>query len=621
MTDDITSAPQPVGHLANDTAGLNLWQSDRELRTLMAQRLSPALFAHMQPYFDRLGKLAGGRLDGLAKIADRNPPVLHSRDRFGRDEDWIEYDLSYREMEKIAYEEFGLHAITLREGVLGWNEKLPESVKLGLQYLFAKAEFGLTCPINAGLTTAYIIQEFGSPALQDYLLPRMLSQDPSLMWKGAQFMTEKAGGSDVGTNETTAEHISIDENGLDRWQLSGDKWFCSHTDAEVALVLARCNGAGSGTRGLGLFALPRWLPDGQRNSYRIARLKDKMGTRSMASGEILLDGATAYLVGDVGRGFKQMVQQVNLCRMSQGARGAGMMRRCLEEAMVVARSRTAFGEQLINKPLMRRQLAKIMVPTEQALSMFVYAAHLTDTYNAAALRLITPLLKFRVCRDNIKVASGALEVRGGNGYIEDFANARLARDAQIGTIWEGTSNVNALDALTRGVKKERSHEAVTNDLHALLKGQSAIPNDFRHELLHYLNKSVKFALEVAEEPSNEQECRSAATGFYNAVTAALLAAEGAEIAASKGDARRMLLARLVINHRLKPSDPLAARGSDGEDEIVNRLLQEKVVPLDQAVELIAAPTVKQTRGNLNSSDGTNYTNHSESEAMRNEEFV
>src|SRR5439155_419647 len=142
----------------------------------------------------------------------------------------------------------------------------------------------------------------------------------------------------------------------------------------VAVLLARPRGGAPGTQGLGLFAMPRRLEDGSRNSYRIVRLKDKLGTRSMASGEIVMDGATAYLVGDAKRGFKQMMEQVNLSRLSHGVRAAAMMRRCLNEALAVARSRKAFGKTIGEYPLLRRQLMKIMLPTEQALSMYAFSA-------------------------------------------------------------------------------------------------------------------------------------------------------------------------------------------------------------------------------------------------------
>ena len=252
----------------------------------------PDDFRRLEPHFDRLGALAGGRLDELARTADKHPPVLHPRDRFGRDEDWIDYHSSYREMEHIAFGDFQFHAMSHRAGALGMDRPLPAVAKYALQYLFVQAEFGLMCPISVTDTSIHLIRKFASAELQEYLLPKMLSGDVATMWKGTQFMTERAGGSDVGAIETIARC----EDGV--WRLYGDKWFCSHADADVALLLARPEGAPGGTKGLALFALPRRLKDGRRNAYRIVRLKDKLGTRSMASGEILLEGAVAYLVGD-----------------------------------------------------------------------------------------------------------------------------------------------------------------------------------------------------------------------------------------------------------------------------------------------------------------------------------
>ena len=235
----------------------------------------------------------------------------------------------------------------------------------------------------------------------------------------------------------------------------------------MALLLARPEGAPAGTKGLALFALPRRLKDGSRNAYRIVRLKDKLGTRSMASGEILLEGAVAYLVGDAGPGLKQMMEQVNLSRLSHGVRAAAMMRRCVNEAMVCARTRTAFGKTIIDYPLLRRQLAQDHA-AGRTVAVDVLVRGRRDgprqcriaSDAESSLRILTPLLKFRACRDNIPVATGAMEVRGGNGYIEEWVNARLVRDAHIGVLWEGTSNINALDIITRAVGKSRAHKRV-----------------------------------------------------------------------------------------------------------------------------------------------------------------
>src|SRR5690348_16497894 len=397
--------------IAPDCAGLNFYAIDRSLRDLLPLYLPASDFARLEPHFQRLGALAGGRLDELARLADKHPPILHPRDRFGRDEDRIDYHAAYREMEQIAFGDFQFHAMSHRAGALGLERPLPAVAKYALQYLFVQAEFGLMCPISVTDTSTHLIRKFASKELQDYLLPKMLSADLATMWKGTQFMTERAGGSDVGAIETVARF----EDG--EWRLYGDKWFCSHADGDVALLLARPEGAASGTKGLALFALPRRLKNGRRNAYRIVRLKDKLGTRSMASGEILLEGAVAYLVGDINAGLKQMMEQVNLSRLSHGVRAAAMMRRCLNEAMVCARGRKAFGHTIIDFPLLRRQLLKIALPVEQSLSVFLFAANVMDRANAGEkdaadlLRILTPLYKFRACSDNTSEVPGQTEVR------------------------------------------------------------------------------------------------------------------------------------------------------------------------------------------------------------------
>src|SRR6202790_4214207 len=500
-----------ANHVAPDCAGQNFYAIDRGLRDLLRLYLEPNDLRSLQPHFDRMGVLAGGRLDELARGADKHPPVLNARDRFGRDEDWIDYPWSYREMEQIAFGDFQFHAMSHRPGTLGMDRPLPAVAKYALQYLFVQAEFGLMCPISVTDTSIHLVRKFAGAELKDYLLPKMLSGEIATMWKGTQFMTERSGGSDVGAIETTARC----ENG--EWRLYGDKWFCSHADADVALLLARPEGAPDGTRGLALFALPRRLKDGRRNAYRIVRLKDKLGTRSMASGEIVLEGALAYLVGEVDRGLKQMMEQVNLSRLSHGVRAAAMMRRCVNEAMVCARTRMAFDKTIIEYPLLRRQLLKIAVPSEQSLSMFLFAASALDRANAGSkeaescLRILTPLLKFRACRDNIPVATGAMEVRGGNGYIEEWAQARLVRDAHIGVLWEGTSNINALDIVTRAVGKSRAHKALQAALLKLLDEAASIPASFCDRLRQMLDRTLRFAERVAAEPASEQNARQAAS--------------------------------------------------------------------------------------------------------------
>jgi acyl-CoA dehydrogenase len=583
MSSDMETRRSGADHIAPDCTGQNFYAIDRGLRDLLQLYLAPDDFRRLEPHFHRLGELAGGKLDELARIADKHPPVLNPRDRFGRDEDWIDYHSSYREMASIAFGDFQFHAMSHRAGTLGMDRPLPAVAKYALQYLFVQAEFGLMCPISVTDTSIHLVRKFASAELKDYLLPKMLSGDVATMWKGTQFMTERAGGSDVGAIETTARC----EDGV--WRLYGDKWFCSHADADVALLLARPEGAPGGTSGLALFALPRRLKDGRRNAYRIVRLKDKLGTRSMASGEILLEGALAYLVGEADRGFKQMMEQVNLSRLSHGVRASAMMRRCVNEAMVCARTRVAFGKTIIEYPLLRRQLLKIAVPTEQSLSMFLFTASTMDRANAGSkdaeslLRILTPLLKFRTCRDNVPVATGAMEVRGGNGYIEEWVNARLVRDAHIGVIWEGTSNINALDIVTRAVGKSRAHRALGAALTKLLDEATSVPAAFRDRMRLTLERTLVFAERIAADGALEASARQAAGALYHITSAILMTSEAGKPGA---DARRALYARLILEHRLSAQDPLEPHIGDWERQAADVLFTEKSVALAEIAGLL-----------------------------------
>jgi acyl-CoA dehydrogenase len=257
--------------------------------------------------------------------------------------------------------------------------------------------------------------------------------------------------------------------------------------------------------------------------------------------------------------------------------------------MLCARSRKAFGKTIIEYPLLRRQLLKIAVPVEQSLSMFLFAASAMDRANAGSkeaegiLRILTPLLKFRACRDNIPVATGAMEVRGGNGYIEEWVQARLVRDAHIGVLWEGTSNINALDIITRAVGKSRAHRTLETALKKLLDEATPIPAAFRDRLRAALDRTVVFAERVAAEPALEEIARLAASALYHVTSAILMTWEAAKPAA---DPRRALYARLVLEHRLSAQDPLEPRTGDWEREAAEIIFSEAAVSLSEIAGLL-----------------------------------
>src|SRR5262245_8786847 len=419
------------GAIAPDTTGLNFYVADPSLSDLLDIHLAQDIRRHIEPHLVALGAEAGGRLDECARLADRHTPILHQRDRFGRDVQTIEYHPAYRELEEAAFGRYGIHAMSHRAGILGWPKRYPAAAKHALTYLFNQAEFGLGCPINVTDGAAMLLDRYGSEALKARYLDGLTTTEMSRLTQGAQFMTEKEGGSDVGRLTTRALPDG------DHWRLYGDKWFCSNADAKVAMLLARPEGAEGGTRGVGLFLMPRFLDDGSPNRYRIVRLKDKLGTRSMASGEIKLEGAIAYHVGRIDRGFVQMAHMVNWSRLSNGVKSTALMRRALHDAMTVAHGRTVFGKRIVEHPLARRQLLKLMLPLEQALSLCFTTADALEraeqdgSQEAAALvRILTPVLKYRSTRDARKVCGDAMEMRGGIGYVEEFRHcAPLTRCA------------------------------------------------------------------------------------------------------------------------------------------------------------------------------------------------
>src|SRR5919197_4864790 len=379
LKQDRSAIPDQPGLLAPDTTGMNFYRADPALTDLLRLHLPDAIFRHIEPHLDRLGAMAGGNLDECARLADRHAPILHQRDKFGRDIQWIEYHPAYRELEKAAFGEFGIHALSIRKGIMGWPDKYPVVAKHAFTFLFNQTEFGMGCPINVTDGCAKLLANFGSEALKAKYLDGLTQTDMSKLTQGGQFMTEKEGGSDVGTLTTKA----VQEG--DHWRLYGEKWFCSNADAEVVMLLARPEGAGPGTRGVGLFLMPRRLDAGTKNHYRSVRL----------------------------------AEMVNSSRLSNGVKSTALMRRAHHDALTVAKNRVVFGSRIIDKPLAQRQLMKIMLATKQGLSLSFLTADALDRAEAgsqdaaALLRILTPTLKFRATRDARKVCGDALEMRGG----------------------------------------------------------------------------------------------------------------------------------------------------------------------------------------------------------------
>ena len=557
------------------TKGMNFFLEDRNLQFVCETVMGAAAFGRARPHLVDMGAVAGSELDELAALADKNPPVLRAFDQAGRRVDEIVFHPSYRAMEKLAFERFGLAALSHREGVLGWTGRVPQTVKYALSYLFAQSEFGLLCPVNMTDSTARMLNHYGSDELKAAWIPRLTTTNFAELLQGTQWMTEKTGGSDVGA-ATTAARKGAD--GL--WRLWGDKWFCSNANADVALTLARPEGAPKGTRGLGMFLVPKYLPDGAKNGWVVNRLKDKLGSRSMASGEVTYQGAVAYVVGDIGRGFKQMMEMVNLSRLSNAMRAAGIMRRALLESLVHASGRAAFGGPLIALPLLRASLMEMLLDVEAAASVVFNAAAVFDRWDGGSaedrklFRIWTPVAKCWTTARARTVASEAMNVRGGNGYIEEWVNARLLRDSYLGAIWEGATAVVALD-VQRAIMRERCHEALFEHIGARLQ-QVTEPAakpwvDVIVQAVEALKRRID-AWPALSRGEAELEAKPAADLLYHLLASALLLGEGQALRDGAQDFRKFLVGALYVQRWLLPRElhapPFSARDLGWLDALI-----------------------------------------------------
>jgi putative acyl-CoA dehydrogenase len=410
----------------------------------------------------RLGRLAGSaEAQAWAEQANQFEPTLRTHDRYGNRIDEVEYHQSYHRLMAVAIAEGGAAA--------PWADDRPGAhvARAAGSHVWGQTEAGHGCPIS--MTYAVVPALRHEPRLAAQYEPLLTSRvyDPGLRVPttkrgllAGMGMTEKQGGSDVRTNTTVATPTA--EPGV--YTLRGHKWFTSAPMCDLFLVLAQAPG------GLSCFLVPRILPDGTRNTFRIQRLKDKLGNRSNASSEPEFDGTVAWLVGPEGRGVRVIIDMVNSTRLDCVVGSATLMRAALVQAGHHAQHRTAFGGLLIDKPLMRNVLADLAIESEAATTVAMRLAGAADrgirgdANEQAFRRIATAIGKYWVTKRAPAFAAEALECLGGNGYVEDSGMPRLYREAPLNSIWEGSGNVNALDVLRALDKEPESAEALMSEL-------------------------------------------------------------------------------------------------------------------------------------------------------------
>jgi acyl-CoA dehydrogenase len=438
----------------------NQYDDDVLLRELLARRLPEDVRRSIEPSLVEMGSLAAGRLFELSQAARGEEPHLVSHDAWGRRVDEIHVPAAWKEYARVAAE-YGLVAIPYERSQGPWSRMH----QFALLYLFAPSSSVYTCPLAMSDGAAKTLHHHRATRLVERAVSRLTNRDPHLAWTSGQWMTERTGGSDVGRTQTEAR---AEPSG---WRLYGTKWFTSAATSEMALTLARPEGNPPGGRGLALFYLETRSPDGGLNGIRIHRLKDKLGTRMLATAELDLEGTRAELVAGMDEGVKAITPMLQITRLWNAVCAVSSMRRGMALARDYAQRREAFGAPLSAKPLHVETLAGLQAELEANFLLLFRAVELlgreetdgaTDDERLLA-RVLQPVVKLYTARAAVAHASEVLEAFGGAGYVEDTGLPVLLRDAQVLPIWEGTTNVLALDTL-RAIGGGEALDALLRDL-------------------------------------------------------------------------------------------------------------------------------------------------------------
>jgi putative acyl-CoA dehydrogenase len=500
-THEVLNQPPPLGNV-------NLFTADVPLREALAREGADWAAAALTDFGARIG-----RADTLALgvLANRHPPVLHTHDRYGQRRDEVEFHPAWHELMALFARQ-GVHAAP-------WAEPRPGAhvARAAACILQARVENGTQCPLTMTYAGIPVVRRNAAASawLRDAWLPRLLAldHDPRCVPVGEKSaallgmgMTEKQGGSDVRANTTRAEPAGARRAGAE-YRITGHKWFLSAPTCDAFLVLAQAPG------GLSCFFVPRFAPDGTRNALRIQRLKDKLGNRSNASSEVEFEGAFALLLGEEGRGVPTILEMGTYTRLDCALGTAGMMRECVAQALHHARHREAFGRTLAGQPLMQNVLADLALEAEAAIALAMRLARAFDGQDdpaeTALRRLLTPIAKYWICKRGPMLAAEAMEVLGGNGYVEDWPLARLYREMPVNSIWEGSGNVMCLDVLRAAQKSPAALALVEQELaaargadarldgaaEALLAGLAAASGD--EEGARRLTERLALALQAA----------------------------------------------------------------------------------------------------------------------------
>ncbi|CAM5192462.1 Crotonobetainyl-CoA reductase [Ureibacillus acetophenoni] len=478
----------------------NFFTNDDTLHKILEDMLDQELLDFAKRELDDFGKLVAGEIDERAKHTDREgEPRLKRYNKFGEEVSEVWVNEGYKKTIEQTY----------NTGIVGYvHKEIPQLGRKGNYvysfaqgYILSQAEPGFYCPVTLTMATAYLLEHYADEKLKAKFLPHVCSTGDMELYEGATFLTERQGGSDVGANVVEARFDG------ENYRLYGEKYFASNAGmCGVAMVLARMPGAKEGSKGLTLFAVPWRNEDGSVNGLRIRRLKDKLGVRAVPSGEVEFNGAVAYVVGDPNKGIYYMLEALNLSRICNAIASVGIMRRAYLEAKHYVSNRNAFGQVLTNYPMIQDSLAKFAAKVHVEVATTFDLIQLYDVVTSGQTserdiilnRLNIAIMKKETAEQAVKFASEAIELHGGNGYIEDFVTPRLLRDAQVLTVWEGTANILALEVI-RLFNKFRAHEIFVDEMNRRI---SLLNNSSLKEIvvkkLHELTNEINVFISLDE---------------------------------------------------------------------------------------------------------------------------
>ena len=567
------------GHLQDPPRLVDEWTDDLALRRLLERILPAEVLAEITPELAALGVLTATDLKALSDEVDSpaHEPRLRPFDAWGRRIDDVEVSPLWERIGDLG-KRHGVVA-TAYERQHGAHSRVHQ---MALVYLYGPSSALYSCPFAMTDGAAATLLAHGDRGLIDRALPRLTSRDPAQAWTSGQWMTERAGGSDVGRSET----VAVPDGAV--WRLTGTKWFTSAVTADMALTLARPEGNGPGGRGLAMYYLELRDAEGHLNHLRVLRLKDKLGTRQMPTAELALEGTVAHLVGAPADGTRAITPMLAITRLWNSVIATSGLRRALALARDYATRRVAFGQPIGHHPLHQATLAWLRVEHESSLQLVFRTVALLGREEAgvatdrerAALRLLLPITKLTTGKQAVAGASEALEAFGGAGYIEDTHLPQLLRDAQVLPIWEGTTNVLALDVL-RALRREDTLPALREEVR-LAADTTRHPElaSIARTALDTTDRAAAWLATAGErgQPDLEHGARRFALTLGRCLQAALLAAQAQHDLDVHADGRALAVARRFAAQGLDLMAP------DGE-----RLAEDAALALDHALTVSPSP--------------------------------